>query len=69
MPPVDHTTLPPKYPRGTAIKAAKKTDLLKLLVYIPPVHRQYFTGNAGQGYEEDEEYIESRDSIMACEKV
>ena len=58
---VDHTTLPPKYPRGRAIKAAKKADLLKLLVYIPPVHHQYFTAIAGEGDEEDDEYIVSHD--------
>ena len=61
LPPPNINTLPAKYPRGRAIKAAKKADLLKLLVYIPPVHHQYFTDIVGEGDEEEDEYLVSQD--------
>ena len=51
----------PRIPRGRAIKAAKKADLLKLLVYIPPVHHHNFTDIADEGAEEHDEYFVSHD--------
>lgn len=43
------------------IKAAKKADLTKLLVYIPPIHHKYFTDIVGEGDEGEEEYLVSHE--------